>query len=87
MAAVRQNGFALKYIREQTAEICHTALQNNPHALKYVLHKTDDLCLQALCLDGTTLQYIYKPTQQMYKVAVKSRPEAINIFKAQVTKY
>ena len=36
MAAVRQCGYALQYVKEQTPEICLEAIKQNGAALKYV---------------------------------------------------
>jgi len=36
LAAVRQNGMALKFISNQTPEICRAAVEQNPDALQYV---------------------------------------------------
>jgi hypothetical protein len=34
--AVQQDGYSLKYIREQTEEICKLTVQQNGHVLQYV---------------------------------------------------
>ena len=36
LAAVRQDGYALKYVKEQTEEICLEAIKQNGYALRYV---------------------------------------------------
>ena len=36
MEAVQYNGYSLKYIKDQTEEICKSALKQNGMALKYV---------------------------------------------------
>ena len=36
LAKVQQNGRALRYVEEQTPEICAEAVKNNPHAWKFV---------------------------------------------------
>ena len=36
LAAVKKDGLALQYVKEQTPEICLTAVQQNGHALEYV---------------------------------------------------
>ena len=35
IAAVKQNGLALRYIRNQTLEICTLAVKQNSNAIKY----------------------------------------------------
>jgi hypothetical protein len=48
MAAVKQNGLAIKYVPCQTREICLTAIHQNPYALQFVKEQTIELCYQAL---------------------------------------
>jgi hypothetical protein len=36
LAAVKQDGYALKFVTEQTPEICMAAVKQNGYALKYV---------------------------------------------------
>jgi hypothetical protein len=40
LEAVKQNGLALKYVREQTKEICLEAISEDGFALKYVRKQT-----------------------------------------------
>lgn len=47
LAAVRQNGQALKFVKEQTPEICLAAVQRDSHALIYVKEETPEICLAA----------------------------------------
>ena len=39
LAAVSRNGYALQYVKDQTAEIALAAVQNDGYALQYVLCK------------------------------------------------
>ena len=36
LEAVKQNGFALQYVKEQTPEICLEAVKEDGYALQYV---------------------------------------------------
>ena len=36
LAALKQNGYALRYVREQTEEVCLAAVKQNGDALQYV---------------------------------------------------
>jgi hypothetical protein len=40
LEAVKQNGLALQYVKEQTQEICLTAVGQNGYALSYVKEQT-----------------------------------------------
>ena len=50
--AVKQNGLALQYVKEQTDDICLIAVKQHGYALRYVKEQTDDICLYAVKTDG-----------------------------------
>lgn len=58
LAAVKQNGRALKYVNEQTPEICLTAVSTAGTALKYVHEQTPGICLTAVRNDGLALSHV-----------------------------
>jgi hypothetical protein len=49
LLAVQQNGFALQFVRNQTAEICEAAVSQNGYAILYVKPelKTPEVCRRA----------------------------------------
>jgi len=42
MLAVKENGYFLVYVKEQTQEICLEAVKENGYALKYVKEQTQE---------------------------------------------
>ena len=42
LVTVNQNGYALKYVKEQTPEICLAAVTRNGYALRYVEERIFD---------------------------------------------
>ena len=58
MKAVKQNGFALRYVHDQTEAICLEAVKQNGDALQYVHDQTEAICLEAVKQDGDALQYV-----------------------------
>ena len=59
MDAVREGwGGALRYVSEQTPEICIAAVNNWGDALQYVSEQTNEICLAAVKQDGSALQYV-----------------------------
>ena len=60
LAAVRQNGFSLNYVEEQTLEICLAAVRQNGLALQYVKNQNDKICLAAVKQNGWALQFVNK---------------------------
>jgi hypothetical protein len=49
---VKQDGYALQYVKEQTLELCLEAMKQDGCALKYVKEQTYELCLEAVKQDG-----------------------------------
>ncbi|MBA2706121.1 MAG: DUF4116 domain-containing protein [Blastocatellia bacterium] len=58
LEAVKQNGYALQFVREQTPEICLGAVRQNGYALQYVREQTYEICLEAVRQDGGVLRFV-----------------------------
>lgn len=59
---VYTNGALLRFIDEQTEEICLAAVRNWGYALQYVKEQTEEICLAAVQQDGLALQYVEEQT-------------------------
>jgi hypothetical protein len=58
LEAVRQDGCALRYVHEQTPEICLEAVRQNGLALQHVHKQTPEICLEAVRQNGDALRYV-----------------------------
>ena len=58
MNAVKQNGYALQYVTEQTEQICLEAVKQNGDALRYVNEQAEQICLEAVKQNGDALRYV-----------------------------
>lgn len=58
--AVKREGWALLYVKEQTEVICLAAVKKNGCALLYVKEQTEAICLAAVKQDGWALQFVDK---------------------------
>ena len=88
MSSVKQSGYALQYVKEQTPEICLAAVTQTGFALKYVDKQTPKICLAAVKQSGYALQYVMKQTPEICLAAVKQDRNTIryvdqNIFKSE----
>ena len=54
--AVEKDGYALKYVKEQTPEICIKAVEQNGLALKYVKEQTPEISSKQL--SKTTMLWV-----------------------------
>ena len=58
LEAVKQDGHALRYVKEQTPEICLDAIKQNWGALQYVKEQTPEICLEAVKQNELALRYV-----------------------------
>lgn len=72
MTAVKQNGWALRYVEEQTPEICLEAVKKNGLALKYVEDRTTEICMEAVKQNKDALKYVAN-----YELITKIKNELI----------
>lgn len=68
---LRDNGFALKYIKEQTYELCKIALRENGRSLLFVNEQTPELCKIAVEQNGIALKFVKNQTNAICLSAVK----------------
>jgi predicted RNase H-like nuclease len=79
---IEPNNF-LKYVKEQTPEICLKAVKQNGNALEYVKEQTPELCLEAVKENGYSLQYVKEQTPEICLEAVKKNWSALQYVKEQ----
>ena len=60
LEAVKQDGYALQYVKEQTQEICIEAVKQDGYALQYVKEQTQEICIEAVKQDGYALEFVDK---------------------------
>lgn len=77
LAAVKQNGLSLKYIKNQNDTICLHAIKQNPFALRFVLNQNEKLCKEALSQSGLALEFVKNKTEELCLLAIKQSPQAI----------
>lgn len=60
LEAVKQDGYALQYVKNQTPEICIEAVKQDGYALRFVNNQTPEICIEAVKQNGAALQYVDK---------------------------
>ena len=58
LEAVKQNGYALQYVKDQTEAVALEAVKQNGYALRYVKDQTEAVALEAVKQDGDALRYV-----------------------------
>jgi ribosomal protein L24E len=64
LAAVKQDGYALRFVSEQTEEICLAAVQKDGYALQFVSEQTEKICLAAVHENGNALEFVSETIMQ-----------------------
>ncbi len=77
------NGLEIKYVKNQTPELCLEAVKNNGLAIEYIKNQTPDLCLEAVKRHGYAIQYIKNQTPELCLEAVKNNGLAIEYIENQ----
>lgn len=75
--AVKEDGIALEYVKEQTPELCLIAVKQNGYALMSVKEQTPELCLAAVRQNGYALEYVKEQTPEICLAAVKQNGLAL----------
>lgn len=68
--AVSKNGRYLKYVKNQTSNICLAAVEQNGFALQYVINQTPEICLAAIEQNFRALQYVRNQTPELCLAAL-----------------
>nr|QBK87597.1 MAG: protein of unknown function DUF4116 [Marseillevirus LCMAC201] len=76
-------GEVLKYVKEQTEEICLAAVKVNGLALKYVKVQTEEICLAAVQEYGRALESVKEQTSEICLAAVQRYGWALEFVKVQ----
>ena len=74
---VQKNGYALKFIKEQTEEMCRLAVQQHGYALKFIKEQTEEMCRLAVQQNGYALKFIKEQTEEMCRLAVQQDGNAL----------
>ena len=58
LEAVKRNGDALRYVKDQSEAICLEAMKRNGDALRYVKDQSEAICLEAVKRNRDALRYV-----------------------------
>src|SRR5574344_2129491 len=62
LEAVKRDGHALEFVKNQTQEICLEAVKQDAYALRFVKEQTPEICLQAVKQNGLAIEYVKEQT-------------------------
>jgi hypothetical protein len=73
----------LRYVKEQTPEICLAAVQRRASQLGYAHYQTPEICLTAVKKEPWTLQYVKEQTTEICIAAIQNDGWALRHVKKQ----
>ena len=77
MKAVESDGYALRYVKDQTEAVCMKAVERNGYALQYVKDQTEAVCMKAVERNGDALRYVKDQTEAVCMKAVERNGYAL----------
>jgi len=83
LAAVKCNGDALQYVKDQSEAVCLAAVKQNGHALRYVKDQSEAVCLAAVKQNGRALRYVKDQSEAVCLAAVKCNGYTLQYVKDQ----
>src|SRR5574344_798628 len=83
IAAVKRDGYALRFVKNQTPEICLEAVKQNGFAIRFVINQTPEICLEAVKRNGCALEYVKEQTHDICLEAIKRNGLALEWVKNQ----
>ncbi len=69
--AITQNYHMLKYVTNQTEEMCKLTVQHHGGALRHVDHQTEEICKLAVRQNGYSVRFVKDQTEEICKLAVQ----------------
>jgi hypothetical protein len=80
---IQKNSYLLRFVKEQTHEMCLAAVKRNGYILQYVREQTPEICLAAVKQNGYALKYVQEQTPEICLAAVRDVGFAIDKVKEQ----
>ena len=69
---LNKKGRLLKYVKNQTPELCLIAVSNNGEALEFVKNQTEEICWAAIKQDGNAIYFAKEQTYEMCMYAINN---------------
>jgi len=83
---LKKNGMLLKYILEQTEELCLIAVKQNSNAIIHVKKPTEAIMLATVKQNGMAIKYIKDPSDKICEIALIQNPLVLQYIKYQTIK-
>ena len=75
LAAVKEDGFAIQYIKNPSEKVQLAAVKRNRLAIRYIKNPSEEVQLEAVKQDGDALQYIKTNDDEIILTALETANE------------
>jgi len=58
LESVKQDGYNLRFVKNQTSQICLESVKQNGHSLRFVKNQTEEICSESLNQDPKNIRYV-----------------------------
>ena len=72
-----KNGHAIRYVKNQSYELCASTVKRKGLTLKHVKDQNEEICILAVRQNGEALQHVKKQTDKICFAAIKMSPAAL----------
>jgi hypothetical protein len=86
IAAVKYHDLLLRYVKDQTENICIAAVEYNSSEFEYVKNQTEKICMAAVQWNGLALKYVRNQTENICMAAVQQNGLALKYVRNQTEK-
>jgi len=80
---LQNDATVLQFIKDQTEDMCISAVRRRGGLLKFVKNQTNEICKYAVCQNGLALIFVNEQTEELCKLAVHQTCEALNYVQKQ----
>jgi hypothetical protein len=81
LEAVKDNGFALRFVINQTPELCLEAVKSDGYSLQFVKEQTQEMCLQAVKQKGRAFRFVKNQTPLIIHYLKKYNMSVYKLYK------
>jgi hypothetical protein len=83
LSIISNDGCVVRFVKEQTTELCLVAVSDSGYALYYVKEQTPEICMAAVSNNGYALEYAKEQTPEICMAAVSNNGYALDDVKEQ----
>jgi hypothetical protein len=80
LASRKLYGMDLRFVTEQTPELCMAAVKIDGYALEFIEAQTPEMCLEAVKQKGYALKYVKEQTLEMCLEAAKCSIQSMYLY-------